>query len=332
MELVIGVDGGNTKTLILAADLTGQIRGYSRMGSSNWEILGLEGASRVIRNGVDEALGVAGADLSAVKGIHLGLAGMDWPEDRPRLLAALSWLKPVSKIALENDSYLGVRANTPDGFGICVSAGTGVCACITLDGGEGFCYGGFADMGGGIDIDAKVFQAVLRAEDGRGDATAMTPALLGMIGFKTTRDLVYSCCRDGYRVPGSVCRLVLFASAAQGDRVATGIVKNFGRELALCATNLIKRYRLENEAVPVVASGSLLTRTGSLLYDTFCAIVRETAPRAKLIPGEKPPVAGAVRAALREYIDPNPLVDETIVRTLPGDEWFRTDDRRNSDG
>src|SRR5207237_8631187 len=90
-----------------------------------------------------------------------------------------------------------------------------------------------------------------------------------------------------------------FRIAAIGDPVAVSIVAAFGRELGLLATNLIKKYELAGTSPFVVASGSLFTRTGPLLFESFRDFVKAADPHARVELSRRPPVAGAVRAALQ---------------------------------
>jgi hypothetical protein len=64
------------------------------------------------------------------------------------------------------------------------------------------------------------------------------------------------------------------------------------------ATNLIMKYRLKGSAPCVVASGSLFTRTGPLLFDVFQRIVTGEDDSAAVRLNDRPAVAGAVRVAL----------------------------------
>lgn len=324
MDLVLGVDGGNTKTVALVADLGGRVLGRARAGSSNMESLGAAGAAAVIAACVEAALLAAGAAPGEITAAHLGLAGVDWPEDAPALRRELFGLPWANEAAIENDAFLGMRACAPGGIGIGVTAGSGVCACIIPEKGEPYFYGGFTDIGGGFDIDQRTLQAVVRAEDGRGPATALTDPILAASGRPSVYRLVQAVCREGLRLPSTVIRPILFAAARQGDPAACEIVQSFGRELALCAVNLIRRHGLAGGEPRVVAAGSLFTRTGPLLFETFRREVLAAAPRAHVSCSQHPPVLGAVRAALRALGRDSEDVWREVCRTAPGDEWFKT--------
>ena len=323
MQVVLGVDGGNTKTVALAADLDGVIRGVGRAGSSNWETAGEREAVAALTQCVTQALQMAGVGMDSVLQAHLGLAGLDWPDDERRLRQALEGGWPGG-LNMENDAFLGVRACSPDGRGIGVTAGTGVCACYIPMSGEPFFYGAFTDLGGGIDIDDQILQAIVRAEDGRGLPTAMTAPLLAAAGCAKVTDLAYAITREGLRLSSATLRPILFRAAEGGDPAAAAIVGGFGRELALCATSIIRRRGFKGDGPPIVASGSLFTQTGKTLFQAFRQDVLAAAPWARVILAQYPPVLGAVRAAFEECGRFTAAAWEQVRLTVPEKSWFQT--------
>ena len=66
MKLVVGVDGGSTKTVAVASDLDGEVRGCGRGAGTNPEGLGFEKAAGAITDIVREALRTAGGELEEV--------------------------------------------------------------------------------------------------------------------------------------------------------------------------------------------------------------------------------------------------------------------------
>jgi N-acetylglucosamine kinase-like BadF-type ATPase len=325
VKLAVGVDVGNTKTIAAVCDLDGELRGVGRGGCGNWEELGEKGSAEVITDVVGQALEAAGARREDVSHAHMGMAGVDWPDDEPRMREALTSAGWACGLTLENDSFLTVRAGAPEGHGIGVTAGTGICAAIVRPDGEKYFYGGFTDLGGGIATGTQAFQAVIRAKDGRGRPTALTAALLRVTGHESVEDLVYDVHRRGNYLSGRVLNPVLFSTAAEGDPVAVEIVTRFGCELALCATNLIRRYGLAEEDMAVVASGSRFVMTGPLLFDVFRSDVLAVAPRARMILSDQPPVMGAVRGALAACVREAEEVWETLARSAAEGGWFRSE-------
>ena len=299
LSYVIGVDAGSTKTDAVVANLEGRALGTGRSGCANWELVGETGAAGTIHDAIRHALDKSGADLRDVRHVHVGAAGLDWPEDDSRLRGALDPLLGSVPLTLENDSFLGARACTPTASGITVSAGSGVCASYLGSTDAKYFYGYFGELGGGTAIDQLALHAILRAEDGRGPKTLLTSAIPTATGHSSVRALLHALTREGYELTHTLIRPSLFETASRGDAVAIDVVTTFGRELGLMASNLIEKYRLQSTGVHVVASGSLFTRTGPLLFDVFREVVHRTDPSAKAKLNDRPPVAGAVRAALQ---------------------------------
>jgi len=298
MSYVIGVDAGSTKTDAVVANFEGRALGKGRSGCANWELVGETGAAQTIHDAIRHALDKSNVLLTSVRHVHIGAAGLDWPEDESRLRGALHPLLGDVPLTLENDSFLGARACTPTACGITVSAGSGVCASYLGSTGEKYFYGYFGELGGGTAIDQLTLYAILRAEDGRGPNTALTSAIPKATGHSSVRALLHALTREGYALDETVIRPSLFETAAQGDPVAIDVVRTFGRELGLMATNLIEKYGLKSTSAYVVASGSLFTRTGPLLFDVFREVVHRTDASARSKLNDRPPVAGAVRAAV----------------------------------
>jgi N-acetylglucosamine kinase-like BadF-type ATPase len=298
LSYVIGVDGGATKTEAVVANLHGEPLGAGRAGCGNWEIVGDLRAAQTIFDAIRQGLERARIDLSAVQRVHMGLAGLDWPEDELRLRAALANHLGRTPVTIENDSYLGALACTPTARGITVSAGSGVCSSYLGDNGEKYFDAYFGELGGGMQIDELALHAIIRAEDGRGPKTALTPSILRATGHSSVAALLRAMTREHYALSHKVMRPPLFQTAAEGDPVAIAVVSAFGRELGLLATNLIRKYHLKGTAQYVVASGSLFTRTGPLLFDVFQRFVHGADTSAQVVLNNRSPVAGAVRAAL----------------------------------
>jgi N-acetylglucosamine kinase-like BadF-type ATPase len=325
MKLAVGVDVGNTKTIAVACDLEGELRGVGRGTCGNWEELGEKGSADVITEVVGQALNVAGAERQNVAHAHMGMAGLDWPDDEPRMREALAAAGWECGLTLENDSFLTLRAGAPEGDGIGVTAGTGICCAIVRPDGEKYFYGGFTDLGGGTSTAGRAVQAVIRAEDGRGQPTALTEAVLAATGHSSTWELVYDMHRRGRHISGDVVNPVLFSAADKGDAAAVEIVTRFGCEMALCATNLIGRYGLAEEDVAVVAAGSRFVKTGPLLFEVFRREVLKAAPRARVVLSDYPPVMGAVRGALAACGRAALEVWEEAKRSAAATGWFAED-------
>jgi len=127
MTLVLGVDGGNTKTVALVARGDGTVIGSGRAGCA--DVYGAESpeaAIEAIVSAVADALTVSGVPGSALDAAVFCLAGADWPEDY-----ALHHRELTSRIGLArtatvyNDAIATLRAGTPDAVGVAAVVGTG---------------------------------------------------------------------------------------------------------------------------------------------------------------------------------------------------------------
>ena len=121
-RVLLGVDGGNTKTIALAARPDGTVVGAGRVTeSADPYAVGLERASAVIVAAGTEALGQAGAP--PVGRAAFSLAGADWPEDVEELGGILGIRWPDCLVV--NDGIGALRAAVPEGPGVVVALGTG---------------------------------------------------------------------------------------------------------------------------------------------------------------------------------------------------------------
>lgn len=84
MQIVLGVDGGNSKTELLAASLDGDLVARVRGPGNNVHFAGVEATVDFLGQLVTEA----GLDAPAARGVFY-LCGVDVPADREALAAAL---------------------------------------------------------------------------------------------------------------------------------------------------------------------------------------------------------------------------------------------------
>ena len=69
----VGVDGGGTKTAIMAATKSGGEMGTELTSGCSYQMLGVEGATKMITDGVKSSLQKVGAQLTDCAGVCIGL-------------------------------------------------------------------------------------------------------------------------------------------------------------------------------------------------------------------------------------------------------------------
>lgn len=326
--ILLGVDGGGTKTLAVVSTVEGEVLGVGRAGASNYQSVDERGAAAALAQAVDAALATAGASRTDVEASALGLAGFDGPIEATivrRVVEAA--LGPAARRFVENDSLLVLRAGTSDGVGVGVVAGTGN-NCIGRDrrgrrlqiGGMGPVSG---DAGSAPDLALAAAAAAWRSSDGRLPPSRLVPALLEALSLSAVERLA-DLVDDGAtfraeHVPAAVT--ALFATAEAGDLVAAAVVEAAAQVLADNARAALRGLGLAGDDAHVVLGGRVLTQHTTLSRRVI-ALLAAGAPEvhASVVPAA--PVVGALlwahdltaadaaaRSAFRQRILASPTID-----------------------
>jgi N-acetylglucosamine kinase-like BadF-type ATPase len=300
LTLVLGIDGGGTKTHAVVADAGGSVRGFATSGPANWEVVGLRGAGESLREATRRALKAAGADTPDLAAAAFGLAGIDWDSDLPRMAAEVEQLEISGRVDVTNDSFIALRAGTSDGVGVVVIAGTGAISAGRSPDGRTFRTLGqgaeFGDTGSASDVSDRALLAVANAYTGRGPRTDLTELLCTLYGCRSAAELLERASRGGER-SRSAAPTVLRA-ADGGDEVAAGIVRWAGAELGESALLSARTLGMTGTEFPLVLAGGLFRGESTLLLDTLAGRVHAEAPGARLVQLDTAPVAGAALRAL----------------------------------
>src|SRR5690349_9914679 len=118
--IVLGVDGGGTKTHALAVNEQGEVVGVGVGRESNYQVSGMKKAIQSIGDATRQALGSIRPDKAV-----FCLAGCDTDLDEMRLDQAISDLGLVDDFACYTDVFAALRAGSHHPFGVAVSIGTG---------------------------------------------------------------------------------------------------------------------------------------------------------------------------------------------------------------
>jgi len=311
IELFVGVDGGATKTLAVAADGEGLVVGVGESGPSNYHIVGLEGAVENINAAIRQAIAAAGREVADV--VTLGLAGMDTSHDfrifeergAPRVAGRRVFVRHDAEIAL-----VGATLGEP---GVIVIAGTGSVAGARNRRGEYARCGGWGyllgDEGSAYFIAREGLRAVLWAYDGRGPATELTDALLKALGVSSPDEILVKVYGERMSVR-DIARLapLVTEAAKRGDPVAKSIVEEAARHLALHVIALVRKLGMEEEQPIKIALVGGVFRAGSVVVEPFRRALEERF-KVEIIEPRFPPAVGAL---LLSYI----LAGRALTREL----------------
>lgn len=260
-EYVLGVDAGGTKTLaLLAAD---EIAGRGLGGPGNLHAVGFEAASRAVAEAIQAALDAAGIDRSDVAALCIGAAGASRADE---IEAWTAWCRTqgwARQIGVVSDAEIVIAAALDRTPGLVVIGGTGSIAFAQRADGQRFRAGGWGylidDRGGAYDIACRALRAVLRAFDGRGIETALTPALLAACGCAQPPDLVryvYGSGVDRHRL--AQLAQIVDGVAGAGDAVAQAILDRAAGDLAELAVAAGHSAGLQGHVRCGLAGGVLL--------------------------------------------------------------------------
>lgn len=311
-KYVLGVDGGGTKTHVAVYDYENHKVTMLSWGPSNHE--GMDGSytelETVLKEMLDTALAKAGATWSEVEMSVLGLAGVDTRE-QDRIISAICHRIGIGNLVLSNDSFLGIKAGTEAGFGICAINGTGYSVTGIDPSGGRLQIGGIGDLsgdfgGGGALVPAAVgavYDELFREHE----KTALTPKLMKMLGVEDKFSFmdgisakVYSNWRE-FILQGSK---MLFETAGEGDKVALDILARSGQSYGEAICGIIRELNFpETEPVEVVLAGSQFTKgEHDHIIVTLSGIIAKRFPDRKIIYKKlhTPCVTGAVLWGLDE--------------------------------
>ena len=327
LAAVLAIDGGNSKTDVALIAPDGAVLAAVRGPGANQEDHGVEQAMRILDGMVRSAAAQAGG-RSGIVASHTSacLAGADLPEEEAQLTAALR-LRHWSRTAIAvNDTFAVLRAGlsaweTPgDGdevgagvarwpggadrpWGVAVTCGAGInCVAVTPDGRTAryLAHGTLSgDWGAGEGLGEQVMWHAMRAEDGRGPATALAPAAAAHFGLPSVTDVAIAM-HKGQLGGDDLLRLtfVLFAAAAAGDQVARELVERQAAEICVMAVAAMRRLGLPSAGTPVVLGGGLLEARDTLLISAVTGRLAAAAPGAVPRVVDIPPIAGAALLGL----------------------------------
>jgi N-acetylglucosamine kinase-like BadF-type ATPase len=303
VTIVLGVDGGGTKTHVVVTDTEGALLGATSSGASNWEDVGVGAAGATVQSAVREALTAAGVQAADVDGAVFGLAGIDWPADEIRMGSIAETLGLGGKWEMLNDAFVALRAGANDPWGVVVVAGSGTVVAGRNRAGETFRTLGlgpiFGDFGSATDIAEDAMRAVAEDHTGLGPHTSLGQAFCEQAGSESSPALLERFSRH----PEQLDRIDLFAplvfeAAEAGDVVARTIAERAGATLGSTAGQVTRRLGMDELPVEVVMAGGVFRSGSRALITAFEREIHRTAPNAVSTRLEVPPVVGAALRAM----------------------------------
>jgi N-acetylglucosamine kinase-like BadF-type ATPase len=304
-QLVLAIDGGNSKTEVVLATSAGEILSSVRGPGSSPHHLGIDGALDLLDDLVQKAAAQAGIDqagpVASVAEVYL--AGVDFPSEKEIATAAVGRRGWAREHVVDNDSFALLRAGTDAPDAVAVVCGAGInCVGVSRDGRHArFASLGriSGDWGGGMELGDEALWWAARADDGRGPATALTSLVPAFFELPDV-PAVYEAIHFGRLEWRRLIELapIVLAASRDGDQVARGVVMRLAEEVVAFARAALTRLDMLDVPTVVVLGGGVLASRDEVLLAEIGTRLAAAAPRASAVVTEVSPVVGAALLGL----------------------------------
>jgi N-acetylglucosamine kinase-like BadF-type ATPase len=309
-SLVIGIDGGGTKTIAWLASLSrGSLEsdhvvlGKGAAGPSNQRAVGPVIAMSNLDSAIAAAFDSAELARQTVAAACLGLAGADRDSDRQVVENWADASRLAKSVTVVNDAIPLLNSGKGTGTGVALIAGTGSLAWGRNENGQTARSGGwgylFSDEGSAFSIGRAVLNAVSRAVDGRSEQTRLVGDVFEHLKISAPQEIVAAV--YSHEIPRSVVAstaFLAFSASAAGDKVAIEILQQAASELAGMAVSTTRRLTLQS-ALSLSITGAVLLQNAEFRQRVITEIEAADIELVQTILIEDA-VSGAVNMAVRQ--------------------------------
>lgn len=314
MQTVLGVDGGQSHTEAVVADMDGRVLGRGRGGPSNHVEApgGRERLRAAVADSVGGALAHAGlGPLAATRFVAAHFAMTGEADFKHEIIASVV---ETDQLDVAHDTPAALAGATGGAPGIAIIAGTGSVAFgesadghVARSAGFGYLFG---DEGSGFGVARDALRAAMRAVDRGERMSPLMEQLAVRFDVRDLRDMPmrfynHHVSRDEV---AAAARDVLEAADA-GDPMATTVVRDGVAALVGMVVNVATRLAMSAPDVRMV--GGMFRHVPYRM--AFERAVRAAIPGARAALPLLGPAEGAVMLALRAA---GRTLDEDVVRTL----------------
>ncbi|AJS58214.1 N-acetylglucosamine kinase [Paenibacillus sp. IHBB 10380] len=330
-KYIIGVDGGNSKTDYFLYDVQGNFIDHINTGTCSHERFpdSYISAYRIMDENIQQLLTRNYLSMDDITAGAFGLAGADVPSQKEQLCQVIERIG-FTHYALDNDSFLGVKAGSEKGFGICSINGSGTSTGGISPSGDRLQVGGVGselsgDEAGGFFLARKIVRAVYDSFYRMGQETKMTEPVMELLQIPGKQFFIeYAVDAILKRtLPNTKLMQIMFTAADKGDPVALDIVDHTAKQLACSTVGCMHNLDFGHE-VDIVLAGSVWVKAESpLLFQRYKEYVaRLTHHDCHYIILYVPPATGAVLWAL-ELAWGHPVDSGTRRRVIESIEHLR---------
>jgi N-acetylglucosamine kinase-like BadF-type ATPase len=305
MTIVLGIDGGGTRTRAAIMDEAGRVLGQGEAGPSNIDDIGEAAAQTHIGQAVTAAKAQAGLMADPFAAAFLGMAGVTSDHDRAaiRRIATALTLAPAAHIGVDHDCRIALAGGLSGRPGIVLITGTGSSCYGRTAAGAHWLTGGrghlISDEGSGYWYGLNAIRAAVRHHDGRGPDTILHDQILAALGIPSIDEVMHRVYVVGLtRAEIAAFAPLVIAAAEAGDAVALALFENGARELVDCVVAAAEHLGLADGPSELALCGGLAQ--AAVARQPLIAELARRLPACRATLAEQPPVVGACLLALAE--------------------------------
>lgn len=301
--LVLGVDGGGSKTLGLVADQEGNVLSRREVRATNPHVVGFDTTAKTLFQLIYSCCEDARCEPAELKSLVFGIAGVGRDADRKRVREELNKLfekenrKPLP-LSVVTDARIALEGAFDGGTGVVIIAGTGSIVIGKTPRGDIHTVGGWGrllgDEGSGYFLGREAIVALTHHLDGRGDAGKLKDVLARKFGWES-RDQIIAAVYDE-EVDVAALAPVVIETAANNDVVSQRIVQRAATLLVEQARVVVMKMGIARK-VGLVLSGGLVGKETTYANVVHMKILK-LLPQVDIRPALHIPAHGAVLMAL----------------------------------
>lgn len=305
MDLVLGIDGGGTKTAALIMDTRGRILGVGEGGPSTYGIQPDAATSANIQSAVESAQQSAGLKGGPFAAAFLGLGNVVSDLDRRSVhaIAVDLGLAASERIGEDHDCRVALAGGLSGRPGIVQIAGTGTSTFGINAAGQSWRSGGWGplidDEGSSYWLGIQAMRAAAMAADGRGQPTLLSEVVAERLALREMNELMNRLyAAEMSRTEIAALAPLVYQAAEQGDAVSAQLIRYGCDAMADCVLTVARKLGMEKGPCELAVTGGQ-TKARDGLYGPLAQAVHQRLPDCKVIHAEQSPVFGAALLALK---------------------------------
>lgn len=197
--LVLGIDGGGSKTTALVADERGNVLAQRQGKATNPNVVGFDTAAKTIHQLITLCCDDVRCEPPELSSTVVGVAGVGRDPDRKRMRDEVTKIFEedklrIQQVVVETDARVALEGAFDGGPGVVMIAGTGSIVVGKTARGDVLSVGGWGrligDEGSGYAVGREALVAVTLHFDGRGDSGRLREAFAREFKWETRDQII----------------------------------------------------------------------------------------------------------------------------------------------